>query len=352
MFNKFLAIVFVCLSIIACKQEKTKQYSHYEYQMEAAAIMRQPKFYGDSIVSNLLGVNFQVLKVDYPNNAFYFSCSRKDFNTIAQKAFLHKDSIDFGDESGDYIWYGNLYILKEDKYLCRTSISNLNIDTAKLITSKFSNNIIYKINLAQIVTSIDMENQLRGGIFCITEDDNYIVNHSPPVIVKGEPTISKLAQAITKNKITFEDKVQALLDFVSYDIDYNFEEGYGNKEVIKRPCEILLTKNSDCSGKAILFASLLQQIDADWCFLYYPKHITVGVVGNFKTKHPITVNLKGKTYFIAETTDPMSIIGDEKFKSQLKKENIIYYQLPQKSDEIFNYKTKKPLPFVTVKKEV
>ena len=74
-----------------------------------------------------------------------------------------------------------------------------------------------------------------------------------------------------------ELRVQRVLDFVSREIKYNMREATYNFELLKRPNEVLMSGESDCSNKAILLGSLLEQMGEDYLFVYTPGHITVAV---------------------------------------------------------------------------
>jgi len=66
---------------------------------------------------------------------------------------------------------------------------------------------------------------------------------------------------------------------------YNYSEAYEHAKVLKRPNEVLMTGNSDCSGLTILYASLLEQTEADYRLVYAPEHTTVAVAGNFPARN-------------------------------------------------------------------
>lgn len=123
---------------------------------------------------------------------------------------------------------------------------------------------------------------------------------------------------------------------------YEATSGY---ETIKRPDEILFTRNSDCSGKTILYASLLQQIDCKWCILYYDRHVCIGVAGKFQPENPAKISLDGETYYIAEITAPGTRIGEYCWEN-MKVEDVEFYQIPESGKEIIDYKTKQPLEFL------
>ena len=63
-----------------------------------------------------------------------------------------------------------------------------------------------------------------------------------------------------------------------------------------------MTKGSDCSGKIILYASLLEQTNTDYRLIYMDDHIAVAVEGDYSDRNELDFNLGDKTYSIAETT--------------------------------------------------
>jgi len=78
---------------------------------------------------------------------------------------------------------------------------------------------------------------------------------------------------------------QRLLDFVTEELDYDPSDAISGIEVLKRPNEVLMTKSSDCSGKVILYASLLEQTNIDYRLVYFDGHIAVAVEGEYGNRN-------------------------------------------------------------------
>jgi len=94
----------------------------------------------------------------------------------------------------------------------------------------------------------------------------------------GQTVITKLTRDIQPNtEGACEARVQRVLDFVSREIKYDLRETTYKFELLKRPNEVLMSGQSDCSNKAILLGSLLEQLGEDYLFVYTPDHITVAV---------------------------------------------------------------------------
>jgi hypothetical protein len=156
---------------------------------------------------------------------------------------------------------------------------------------------------------------IYGGSYYITKngkkDGNvYGMNHGAMVSINNEPSLQRFTKQLIKKCKTHEQKIQALLSFVTNQIAYNFSEANSGGETLKRPNEVLLSKSSDCSGKTILFASFLEQINADYRLVYMSGHISVFVKGKFESSNKYLLKADGATYHLAETTCPDFIIGE------------------------------------------
>jgi transglutaminase-like putative cysteine protease len=144
------------------------------------------------------------------------------------------------------------------RYSFEMNARNLKIDTSKVIETKY-NNATYHITIPQMVDFVTMKSNLRGGAFAVTPNGQTMISHGVAVAIKGEPSLSDLVNQLTDKTTSVEVNAQKLLDFVTNEIEYSNAEATSGGETIKRPDEILFTRNSDCSGKTILYASLLQQ---------------------------------------------------------------------------------------------
>lgn len=224
-------------------------------------------------------------------------------------------------------------------------VSNFKVDSNRVIETKYDD-VTYKVTLSQIFNFSNLKSAIGGGAIAISEDNHHFMNHGSVVAKQNEASLNDFVKQVTKNTITKEAKAQVLLNFVTRKIEYNQDEASNGYETIKRPDEVLFTKNSDCSGKAILYASLLQQLDVKWSLFYFENHICVGVAGKFNEVNPHKFKLNGTDYYLAEITDPNAIIGVDSWDGKMNEDNLEYYQLSDSSSNMYSYKTNRKLEFV------
>ena len=192
---------------------------------------------------------------------------------------------------------------------------------------------------------------LYGGsiraLIKIEEDGRhiYITNYGALVAGKGEGSLTRLARSLTRGAHSAEEQAQLLLDFVTEEIEYDYNEGIDGNNIIKRPNEVLMTGISACGGKSVLYASLLEQLDIDYKFLYYEDHISVGVAGDYGNHNHMTLLIYHLPYSIAETTAINYQIGKSILNRPLGIEMIEFIQRPGKGANIYDVKSGDPLPF-------
>jgi hypothetical protein len=196
---------------------------------------------------------------------------------------------------------------------------------------------------------------IYGGKFVATtnpEIDGKAImfgNHGAMVAKPDEPSLKKFVAQIlgdAPESLSREEKIQKLLDFVSTQIEYDYREALGNSETLKRPNEVLMTRQSDCSNKTILMASFLEQIGEDYILLYCPSHITVAVPqGNFPLENNLSFEWDGKNYIAAEPTLPNFQIGKTTVAQTLLLNTVNYVQKPKQTGIIFEAHTFRPLEF-------
>jgi hypothetical protein len=339
---KCLFYIFVFFSFASCNnKEKEKPLTYEDYQYHAANMMAQPTFYGDSLLYKMTGAdaNLEMFYVD--TKKIIFSCDKDNLNDVFSKLAINKDSI--------VIKQPNETKSQSDtKTFFEMTVSNLKIDTNKIIETKY-NNSTYHITIPQMVDFVTMKSNLRGGAFAVTPDGETMISHGVAVSIKGEKSLTNLVNQLVDKTKSIELSAQTLLDFVTNEIEYSDAEATSGSETIKRPDEILFTRNSDCSGKTILYASLLQQTKAKWCILYYEKHVCVGVAGNFQTKNTSKISIDGIDYYLAETTAPNAKIGEDYWNGKLQSDYLEFYQIPENGADIIDYQTKLPLEFLKMK---
>lgn len=348
---KITLFLLTLLLFFACsKQEKKVEDPYAKMQLEAVNLIAQPAFAGDYMLYKLTSGK-AVLEIYYVDTKqLYFSCDSADFNkTNLAKFAINYDSIMRAKEQNGVLVLGDKYYNDLSRAFFKMPVSNFKVDSNRVIETKYDNEVVYKITLPQILNFTYLRSALGGGAIAVSDEHTHFMNHGSVVAKQGEPSLKDLVIQLTKGLTSNEQKAQRLLDFVTNEIDYNEDEATRGYETIKRPDEVLFTKNSDCSGKAILYASLLQQINVSWCLFYFDGHICVGVEGKFKCTDPLKFKLNNKDYFLAEITDPKAKIGVDSWFGEMNENNLKYYQVSELGSAVFSYKTNKPLDFVTGK---
>ncbi|MBP6660701.1 MAG: transglutaminase domain-containing protein [Chitinophagales bacterium] len=339
---KYILYSIILLLFASCNnKEKEKPLTYQDYQYHAANMIAQPDFTGDSLLYKMIGAEANLEMFYMDTKKIIFSCDKNKLNEVLSKLAINKDSIISKQPN-------ETKSQSDTKIFFEMNVINLKIDTSKVIETKY-NNATYHITIPQMVDFVTMKSNLRGGAFAVTPNGQTMISHGVAVAIKGEPSLSDLVNQLTDKTKSVEVNAQNLLDFVTNEIEYSNAEATSGGETIKRPDEILFTRNSDCSGKTILYASLLQQLNCKWCILYYDKHVCVGIAGNFKTKNTSKISIDGIDYYIAETTAPNAIIGEDYWKGKLSADYLEFYQIPANSADIIDYQTKKPLEFLKMK---
>lgn len=340
---KYLLYTSILLLLASCnnKSKEEKPLTYEDYQYHAANMIAQPDFTGDSLLYKLTGADAELEMFYMDTKKIIFSCLYIKLDDVLSKLAINKDSV-------------NIQLPDEQKMDTNAKVRfdmsarNLKIDTSKIIETKY-NNVTYHITIPQMVGFVTMKSNLRGGAFAVTPDGHTMISHGVAVAIKGEPSLADLVSQLTDKTKSCEVNAQKLLDFVTNEIEYSDAEASSGGETIKRPDEVLFTRNSDCSGKTILYASLLQQLNCKWCILYYNRHVCIGVAGNYQPKNTSKIQIDGVDYYLAETTAPNAKIGEDYWQGKLKADNLQSYQVPEKGATIFDYQTKKPLEFLQMK---
>ncbi|MCC5789781.1 MAG: hypothetical protein JJT75_09105 [Opitutales bacterium] len=106
-----------------------------------------------------------------------------------------------------------------------------------------------------------------------------------------------------------------------------------------------MSRKSVCSGMTTLFASLLEQIGADYYLVYYPGHINIAVAGNFPRSTPeLGFSYRNRLYFIAETTVRNFRIGEPRLKD-FSMLDYRFLQKPGDDSAVIDSVTRRPIPW-------
>ena len=361
-----LAKILLCIPLLlgapACG-EKSPAPSAKEMQSAKEAEIRsavvnyvaQPKFSGKGILEQITSTKANLERYNLDEQMLYFSINAGEFtNKVTAQIAVDCQKVEFattrdGKFSGEVLRLGSYVFRSPNEYFFRTPADNFRVDPDDKISIPFRN-IVYTQTAEELAGFISNRNVYGGYLRAdIGKDEigRHIIrsNHGAFVAKKGEPSLERLVNQIAPKDKSIEEKAQLLLDFVTKNMTYNYSEAYEHAKVLKRPNEVLMTGNSDCSGLTILYASLLEQTEADYRLVYAPEHTTVAVAGNFPARNGMRFNLGKTTYTFAEPTARRFVIGETTIKNPFTVDSIQQFQKPGKDSPILDGKTGEPVPF-------
>lgn len=166
-------------------------------------------------------------------------------------------------------------------------------------------------------------------------DVSYVIaNHAAPMSTSQDPILKRyLTQLIPDPLPTQEDTAQVLLNLVSRDIKYTH---HGDLEIFMRPIDVLLAGEADCSGKVILYGSLLNQVNIPFLLVYLDGHITLGVAGDFSKDNGMFFLHEGQQYTLAETTAEGFVIGLSELIEPMESWQYKFLQKPGNQTKLFD----------------
>jgi hypothetical protein len=316
-----------------------------------------PTFSGEEFRKQVLGKGRLLRYVKVNDEAFYAypEAEEAEFDEFVAKNFYDRAKLQFGRDEGDGILRIGDYKIPASsysKYFFRTNLANIRVDPALTLAFPYAN-ATYTLSLEEMNNFLN-ESTLYGGKLIARTGERtnrpitIFANHGIMVARPDEPSLKRLADALLKDAgPDRETRVQRLVDFVSSEIAYNFVEGFGTRETLKRASETLMTRNGDCSNKTILLASLLEQIGEDYIILYCPQHITIAVPqGNFSIGNKLDFTWSDRSWVIAETTLPGFQIGTTEVDDKARLQTVKYVQEPKHMQVIFDAESFEALNFL------
>lgn len=291
--------------------------------------------------------------IDYQGGQVYFSGPKsEDANTRLLEICRDTSQIEFSSPAITGHRLGPVFLKDTSRLLFSFPRTLFSIDSATSISRQLGK-FTYELGLEEL-RDLHKNKTLYNSpaIFVRTDRSGArfsIANHMAPVALPSEPTLEGLIKQIIPDDMPMEEQIQNLLDFVTKEIQY---DSHGRYEIFMKPHEILLSGKSDCSGKVVLFASLLEQIGHPYLLLYMDGHIAVGVPGNFSKSNNMNFEHEGTQYFVAETTLPGFAIGISKLQPVMTEDMFRYLQYPGQQSKLYQILTGDSLGFLEIYKTI
>lgn len=323
--------------------------------------LAQPGFVGTKVSEQVLGaVHFELLQVS--DKEVYFSAPAPEkigqtFESLVARFIIDPKRIVIAQDDAGRLRLGkySLVRLEEKNVFFKTPVDNIKFDTGTVLKFPFKE-ATYTLDMHELEDFL-MNKSIFGGRMNArmeqTRDGRPVIfaNHGAFVANPQEPSLRRFVDDLTRDiqpnaEGAREARVQRVLDFVSREIKYDLRETTYNFELLKRPNEVLMSAESDCSNKAILLGSLLEQLGEDYLFVYTPDHITVAVKqGAFPASNGLFLGWQGEVWLIAEGTAPGFRIGVDHLQEEARLKQFQHVQRPRDRDIIFDLATGKQLSF-------
>ena len=326
------------------------------------AYLTQPGFAGTKVGKQVLGpVRLEMLFV--PDREVYFSAPGPDlvgesFDSMVAPFIIDPKRIEIATDDGTGRLRVGKYSVVESadrQVFFKTSVDNIKFDSATVLKFPFKL-ATYTVAMPELIDFLENKSIFGGRMHARMEQTRsglpvIFANHGALVARPEESSLRRFVGELTRDipadgEDAREARVQRMLDFVSREIDYDQRATTYNFELLKRPNEVLMSGVSDCSNKAILLGSLLEQLGEDYLFIYTPDHITVAVrQGRFAVRNGLSLEWEGQTWLIAEGTAPGFRIGIDRVGEQARFKQFKHVQRPRDRDMIFDLNSGRQLSF-------
>src|SRR6185369_10518888 len=320
-----------------------------------------PGFVGTKVSEQVLGpVHLELLQVS--DKEVYFSAPRPEklneaFESIVARFMIDPKRIVMAEDDNGRLRLGKYSLQRsaEKDVFFKTPVDNIKFDNATVLKFPFKQ-VTYTLDMRELEDFLLNKSIFGGRMNARTEQTRgglpiVFANHGAFVANPQETSLRRFVDDLTRDippgsEGAREARVQRVLDFVSREIKYDMRATTYNFELLKRPNEVLMSAESDCSNKAILLGSLLEQLGEDYLFVYTPDHITVAVKqGGFPASNGLFLGWQGEVWLIAEGTAPGFRIGVDHLQEESRLKQFQHVQRPRDRDVIFDLATGKQLSF-------
>lgn len=326
-------------------------------QNALVALLAQPQFSGSEFKQSLIG-NAELVLFDTIRRQVYFALSRAEtqdgndqarLNAAVAKFVADADRVVFASEEGMQARFANFTFRRSpDKWVFfSTDLDNIRLRTDGLLRFKYKD-AEYTVSTGEL-SSFLANSSVRGGSLTVDASrfakeigKNVMLNWGPFVALPGEPSLSRFVDDLTKGISDNEQKIQRLTDFVANEIPVDPLQPPG---IAKRASEVLMTQRGNIPQKAILLASLLEQIPTEYVLVYSGgQDMWVAVPqGHFKNDNFLGFAFSGRQWTLIELGWPGYIIGQTKSLAPPSLDRLLFVQYPQQQWRIYRRTTGMPL---------
>jgi len=337
----------------ACISADPKKQANTPTRESLATLLAYPRQSGAYFEAQILGrAGLEVIKVEGDDKQVYLSLSEADSkgerleNAICRVA-VSKSQVEVGKETdGKFVFADYSFLRKPNKALyLRVPLSNLRLDSDTQLKFPYQN-AIYTPTPEELHFSMLNATIYGGMLEAIPDSRNYgediLYNYGALVSKPSESSLKRFVAELTKDLNEREKKIQRLTDLITRELGPKPEEI--PLKVVKRASEVLMTGEAEYPSRAVLLASMLEQLEEDYLLVYSKELLTIAVKqGQFPAKNEFQIKFEGGVWLLVDTLTPGARIGVDAPKKRLGQ--VAYVQRPNQNSVITNLNTGSPLPF-------
>ncbi|WP_178130539.1 trypsin-like peptidase domain-containing protein [Reyranella sp. CPCC 100927] len=319
-------------------------------------LLARPAFSGLELKKKLIG-NAELVFLDARRKRVYFALSQADagdgnvqarVTAVAATFVADPERVIMGTDEGLQARFPDYTFQRSPAKWAffATDIDNVRLRTQGGLTSKYRG-ADYTISTGEL-RSFAQNASLRGGPLR-ADSSQYVreagtralTNWGAIVARPAEPSLTRFVKELVKEITEPDKKIQRLADFVAGEIQTNPSQ---TDRVAKRPAETLLSQQGSSPDKAVLLASLLEQIPVDYLLVYSGQDVWVAVPqGSFKNDNGLEFAYSGRQWALIDVSRPGFVIGQTKPPGAVTLDRLLFAQLPQQDGRIYHRTTGMPL---------
>lgn len=319
------------------------------------SMLAQASFSGTEFKQSLIG-DAELVLLDPMRRQAYFalkqdlqdSNDRKRVDATAAKFVADVSRVSLGSDDGMQSRFATAVFRRspEKWVFFGTDFDNLRLRTGGALTFKFKS-ADYSISSGELRSFIDNAS-VRGGVLTVNTAHyakelgrRSVTNWGAVVARPGEPSMARLARTITKDVPEADKKVQRLVDFVAEEI---VTDGVQAAGLAKRASEVLMTRKGTPAQKAVLLASLLEQIPVEYALIYSGYDVWVAVPqGNFRNDNFMSITFATRQWTMLDLSRAGFVIGQTKAINIPDQNALALAQRPQQDGRLYHRTTGMPV---------
>jgi len=347
----FILLSVICI-LVACGNPPQEQEEEtpppYPVNKVVLSYLASPRLSMPDFKEQILGEDISLEEIDWRTGLVFFALPGKDSaqdSTLLASISMYPDSAD--------TWRSAMALDRREAsrdtnpVMVQMKIAHFKVDETQVVTQTIGD-YTYQLSLKElrdIGKAMTLYDSPAIFVWNGPRGRTSIANHMAPIAKPDEPTLIPLVNQLAPDSLTPKARAQALLTFVTDEIAY---EDHGRYEIFMKPHETILSGQSDCSGKVVLYASFLEQIGYPYLLLYMQGHICLAIPGDFPESNEMSFEHEGTKYYMAETTVPGFIIGETRTIPSLGEADIEFIQEPGYDTKLFEVSTQDSLGFLTI----